>query len=254
MIRRLGGSAHKTAFMNRTQDHHYATSPGNDRHIVRSTMRFGVRHVAAIARFWAAMPSIAIMSLLVLSMTSTISGCSRHAPQDWQLTDVDGHLPDLRFSLLSNTGQPMNQDAVRGKIAVVFFGYTHCPDICPTTLAKLTEVLKQLGPQADDVRILFISVDPARDTPETMNAYVDAFDPAHAVGLSGAPADIEALAKRYRVTYAAERRDTSGNYEITHSGAVYLFDKNGHARLIASIDAPPEKFEHDLRLLLSTAS
>jgi protein SCO1/2 len=216
-----------------------------------------VAWVFQLARLAGASLRTALASLtltLALSATLLISGCSRHAPQDWQLSNVDGHLPDLRFSLVANTGQPMNQDAVRGKIAMVFFGYTHCPDICPTTMAKLTEVLKQLGPQAADVRVLFISVDPARDTPATMNAYVDAFDPAHAIGLTGTADEIETLAKRYRVAYAAERRDTSGNYEITHSGAVYLFDKQGHARLIASIDASDDKFEHDLRLLLSTAS
>ena len=87
-----------------------------------------------------------------------------------------------------------------------------------------------------------------------MHAYGDGLDPDRATGLTGTADDIETLAKHYRVGDAAERRDTSGNYEITHSGAVYFFDKEGHARLIASIDAPPDKFEHDLRLLLSTSS
>lgn len=182
------------------------------------------------------------------------AACVRHAPQDWQLTDVDGHLPDLRFALVADNGRPMDQDALRGKVVMVFFGYTHCPDICPTTLAKLSAVLKTLGPVANDARIAFISVDPARDDPASMHAYVDAFDAAHAIGLSGSGDAIEDLARRYRVAYAAERRDAAGQYEVTHSGAVYLFDRQGHARLIASVDAAPEKIEHDLRLLLATSS
>lgn len=195
-----------------------------------------------------------LVAILLSAMLLMVNACSRHVPQDWQLTNVDGHLPDLRFALQDDQGRSIDQSALLGRIALVFFGYTHCPDICPTTLAKLSGVLQDLGEQAEHVRILFISVDPARDTPQTMHAYITAFDAEHAIGLSGSTRDIEALAKRYRVAYAAERRDAYGQYEVTHSGAVYFFDQRGHARLIASVDASAEQMTHDLRLLISSLS
>lgn len=217
-----------------------------------------VRAVRAARAPWrAALRERCVPPLRRVPLAATLllaAACARHAPQDWQLTDVDGHLPDLRFALVADNGVPMDQHALKGKVVMAFFGYTHCPDICPTTLAKLSAVLKTLGPAANDARIAFISVDPARDDPASMHAYVDAFDATHAIGLSGTPDEIERLARRYRVAYAAERRNATGQYEVTHSGAVYLFDRQGHARLIASVDDAPGKIAHDLRLLLATSS
>lgn len=204
------------------------------------------RQIGSVSR------SVTAILITVLCLIA-LGACRRYPQQDWQLTNVDGHLPDLRFALTDDHGRPLTHRALRGKIAIVFFGYTHCPDICPTTLAKLSHILSDLGSAADRVRILFISVDPARDTPTTMHAYVSAFDARHAIGLSGADKQIEALAKRYRVAYAAEQRDPHGHYEVTHSGALYLFDTHGHARLIAGIDASSTQIAHDLRLLIATA-
>jgi len=169
-----------------------------------------------------------------------LAACSRPA-EPWHLTDVSGHLPDLDFSLTDDTGAHVTGRFFMGRATLVYFGYTHCPDVCPETMARLMQVLQQLGPDADAARIVFVSVDPARDTPALLHAYVRAFDDRHAVGLTGADRAIEAIAQRYRVAYQMEKRDPNGAYEVTHSSAVYIFDRDGHARLLAtdrdSIDA-----------------
>ena len=126
-------------------------------------------------------------------------GCGDRDVQ-WSLYNVRGHLPALDFSLVGPDGEPFTQDSVQGKTVLMFFGFASCPDICPTTMAHLTEVLRLLGPDAEDVRILFVSVDPHRDTPERLKAYVSAFNTS-AIGLTGDERTIAALAKRYRVAY-----------------------------------------------------
>jgi protein SCO1 len=168
------------------------------------------------------------------------------------LTDVTGHLPDLAFSLTGEDGRPIDASAFRGRVALVYFGYTHCPDVCPETMARLMQVLARLGPDANRVRILFVSVDPARDTPALMRAYVGAFDATHAVGLTGSAREIETLAKRYRVAYQMEAPDASGDYAVTHSSAVYVFDARGRARLLATDQDSPEAFAADLHGILAT--
>ncbi|KNH04961.1 Cytochrome oxidase biogeneis protein Sco1/SenC/PrrC, putative copper metallochaperone [Candidatus Burkholderia brachyanthoides] len=150
--------------------------------------------------------------------------CSKPA-QPWHLTDVSGHLPDLDFSLTDDGGTPVTGRDFEGRTMLLYFGYTHCPDICPETMARLMQVLQRVGPDADKTRIVFVSVDPARDTP----ALLRAFDDKHAIGLTGSDRTIESVAQRYRVAYQIEKRDPGGAYEVTHSSAVYIFDRDGHA-------------------------
>lgn len=192
----------------------------------------------------------ALRSLSALALVAVVAGCS-HDAEPWQLTDVAGHLPDLQFTLTEDTGQSVTASAFQGKTTLVYFGYTHCPDVCPETMARLMQVLEKL-PSADakGVRILFISVDPARDTPQALHAYVTAFDAQHIRGLTGTNAQVESLAKRYRVAYQMEKRDPNGSYEVTHSSAVYIFDREGRARLLATSDATPEAIAHDLRRII----
>lgn len=179
-----------------------------------------------------------------------IAGCS-HDDGHWQLTDVTGHLPDLAFKLTENTGTSVTAEAYRGKTALVYFGYTHCPDVCPETMARLMQVLEKLpAADASQVRILFISVDPARDTPQALDAYVGAFDAQHIRGLTGTDSQVESLAKRYRVAYQMEKRDPNGSYEVTHSSAVYIFDREGRARLLATSGDTPDAIAHDLRRIV----
>lgn len=179
-----------------------------------------------------------------------LAGCSNKT-SPWSLTDVQGHLPDLEFTLTSDIGRTMSANDYRGKIVMLYFGYTHCPDVCPITMARLAAAMRQLGTAADRVRIVFVSVDPARDTPSLLHRYVTAFDP-HASGLTGTPDKIESLAKRYRVAYEAEKAKANGSYDVTHSSAVYIFDKSGHIRLLATPNSTIEAIVHDVRQLIQS--
>ncbi|MGT0191606.1 SCO family protein [Burkholderia pyrrocinia] len=194
-----------------------------------------------------------IRTAATLAAAVALAACTHDEPR-WNLTNVTGHLPDLSFTLTGGDGRPVDADAFRGRVALVYFGYTHCPDVCPETMARLMEVLAKLGPQANDARILFVSVDPARDTPQAMQSYVAAFDPAHARGLTGTDRQIESLAKCYRVAYQMEKRDPSGGYEVTHSSAVYIFDASGRARLLATDRDSPDAIAADVRRIIDTAS
>ncbi|AFJ85420.1 MULTISPECIES: SCO family protein [Burkholderia] len=187
-----------------------------------------------------------------MAVAVALAACTRDEP-GWHLTNVTGHLPDLSFTLTGGDGRPVDASAFRGRVALVYFGYTHCPDVCPETMARLMEVLAKLGPRANDVRILFVSVDPARDTPQALQSYVAAFDAAHARGLTGSDGQIESLAKRYRVAYQMEQRDPSGGYEVTHSSAVYIFDAHGRARLLATDGDSPDAIAADVRRIIDTA-
>ncbi|MBR8083187.1 SCO family protein [Burkholderia vietnamiensis] len=187
-----------------------------------------------------------------MAVAVALAACTRDEP-GWHLTNVTGHLPDLSFTLTGGDGRPVDASAFRGRVALVYFGYTHCPDVCPETMARLMEVLAKLGPRANDVRILFVSVDPARDTPQALQSYVAAFDAAHARGLTGSDGQIESIAKRYRVAYQMEQRDPSGGYEVTHSSAVYIFDAHGRARLLATDGDSPDAIAADVRRIIDTA-
>lgn len=192
--------------------------------------------------------AITLMAM-ALMVSITLSACHRSEPLPFRLTRIQGHMPDLAFKLIDDNGKAVNASDYRGKVVLLYFGYTHCPDVCPLTLAHLHVVMQKLGPLADQARILFVSVDPARDTPKIMHAYVNAFDP-RAVGLTGKPGDIEALSKRYRSAFTREPKNADGGYEVSHSAAVYVFDRDGHAQLLATPSASQDDLVHDLRLLL----
>ncbi|WP_420849344.1 SCO family protein [Paraburkholderia bryophila] len=191
--------------------------------------------------------------VLAVSALTALAGCT-HRNETWQLTDVTGHLPDLEFKLTGDDGRPVTGESFKGRTSLVYFGYTHCPDVCPETMGRLMQVLARLGPDARKVRILFITVDPARDTPQALRDYVGAFDAQHAEGLTGTDWQIESLAKRYRVAYQMEKRDPNGNYEVTHSSAVYVFDQQGHARLLATDHDTPDAIAQDLRRIVDDRS
>lgn len=187
--------------------------------------------------------------LLALCACLALAGCQRSEPLPFRLTRITGHMPDLDFRLVDDQGKPVTGADYRGKVVLLYFGYTHCPDVCPLTLAHLHVVMQRLGKLADNARILFVSVDPARDTPEVLHAYVNAFDP-RAVGLTGKPADLEALSKRYRSAFSREPDPGDGNYEVSHSSAIYVFDTQGRARLLKTPASAQDDLVHDLHLLL----
>lgn len=184
---------------------------------------------------------------LLLSAVA-LMGCSSK-PQDWALTNISGLLPDLNFTLTSDQDRPVTAKNYQGDVVMLYFGYTHCPDVCPTTMARMAAVMQALGSQANDVRMIFVSVDPARDTPSLLHTYVHAFN-RHAVGLTGSESAIVDVARRYRVAYEDEKPDASGNYAVTHSSAIYIFDKSGRARLLAASNNTVAQITHDVRRLL----
>ena len=167
----------------------------------------------------------------------------------WDLDDVGSVLPDLQFNLVNDQGQPVTAADYAGKVVLLYFGYTHCPDVCPLTMSHLADAVQALGAKADDVRILFVSVDPARDTQAILKAYTRAFSP-QAVGLTGSMAQIQAVTKRFHVAFNYDQKDASGNYVVNHSAAIYVFDKRGHGKLIGSETSPPAQITHDLRQLI----
>ncbi len=190
-----------------------------------------------------------IRLFLLPALCFAVLAACQHAPPPWQLNDVRGHLPDLQFDLTSDAGTPATATDFRGKYVLMYFGYTHCPDVCPLTLVHLHLVMQKLGKDADKVRILFVSVDPARDTPPVLHQYVTAFDP-RIVGLTGTPAQIAAMAKRYRSAFNIDAKQVNGDYTVSHGSIIYVFDRRGRARLIGNSTDTPDAIAHDLELLM----
>ena len=167
----------------------------------------------------------------LLAACLALAGCEGRGPA-WYGTDITGVMPDLKFTMQrANDGNPVTAADYRGKIALVYFGYTQCPDICPTTLANLAETLRRLGPKAKDVRVLFVTVDPDRDTLPIVKAYVNAFAP-EMDGLRGTKNAIASLARRYRVAFDVRPAAADHPYEVMHSSAGFFFDREGEARLV----------------------
>lgn len=167
---------------------------------------------------------------------------------------VRGFLPDLQFTLQGAGGATITQQDFAGKIVLMFFGYASCPDVCPTTMVQLAQVTEALGADADKVRILFVSVDPHRDTPDILQAYVNQFDP-HAIGLTGNESAIANLARRYRVAYEIEKpsADDPARYTVAHSRGIYCFDEQGRARWLAPDTESQDEILAALRPLLTSA-
>jgi protein SCO1 len=206
------------------------------------------QHAAAIFTMHA--PFLPRRFTAALALSLLLAACSSRSAEPWHLTDVSGHLPNLNFSLTDDGGAHVTGRDFAGKTTLLYFGYTHCPDVCPETMARLMQVLQRIGPDADKTRIVFVSVDPARDTPALLRSYVRAFDDKHAVGLTGSDRAIEAVAQRYRVAYQMEKRDPNGEYEVTHSSAVYVFDAQGHARLLATDHDSVDAIAADLKRVI----
>ena len=169
-------------------------------------------------------------ALVLFSMGAALSACNRD--EGWHATDVTGISPDLKFTMTrAEDGKEVTAADYRGKVTLLYFGYTFCPDICPTTLANVAEILKGLGSEANKVRVLFVTVDPGRDTPKVLNLYTDAFAP-QMDGLVGTADELAALARRYRIAYSVKPDDNAARYEVSHSPAIYVFGKEGKARLL----------------------
>jgi protein SCO1/2 len=156
--------------------------------------------------------------------------------------------PGGPFHLEDQNGKPVSDQDMKGRPFVVFFGYTHCPDICPTTLFEISEVMKSLGRDADRTGALFITVDPERDTPATLKDYLSNFDP-HLRGLTGAPAAVDTALKAYRV-YAKKIALKDGDYTMDHTAVVYLMDKHGQFVALFDLKRTPEAAAAEMRRFL----
>ncbi|MCO7213946.1 MULTISPECIES: SCO family protein [Halomonas] len=187
---------------------------------------------------------------MALFVTLWLAGCSE---PPWQTKDISGLMPPLAFELVDENGKDVNADQFLGKSTLLFFGFTHCPDVCPTTLARLDAATQRMGEAArDDIQVLFVSVDPRRDDAETLREYTDAFGPQF-IGLTGDKAALDELTRRYRVTYGYGEEDSEGNYDVSHSSAVFAFNDQGEARLLIRDSDPMEAVVADLERLASGA-
>ncbi|MGB9110863.1 MAG: SCO family protein [Telluria sp.] len=189
---------------------------------------------------------------LALPLAFSLCGCDKLAGKQasFQNTDVTGLDYAKGFSLLDHTGKPRTLADYKGKVVVVFFGYTQCPDVCPTTMAEMAGVMQKLGAQADQVQVLFITLDPERDTQQLLASYVPAFDKRF-VGLYGTPEQTARTAKEFKVFYAKVPGTTPGSYTIDHTAGSYVFDRDGKLRLFIRHGGGADPIVHDLRQLLS---
>ena len=152
------------------------------------------------------------------------------------------------FKLVDTEGVPRTVQDYRGHVVLIFFGFLHCPDACPAGLFKLAQVMKQLGQAAAHVQVLFITLDPERDTPASLKSYVSAFDPRF-IGLTGSSAQVDEAATGFNVQYA--RVPLGNDYTIDHSTAIFLFDGAGRLRRIGAVNSPVADFAHDIAALVA---
>ena len=195
-----------------------------------------------------------LLPFLALAL-ALLTGCT---PDSFKDTDITGVEYARDFHLTDHTGRPRSLADFKGKVVSIFFGYTQCPDVCPTTMADMHTVLQQLGPaDAAKVQVLFITIDPERDTQALLSQYVPAFDPGF-IGLRGDPAVTAQTAKDFKVFYEKVPGKTPGTYSMNHTAGSYVYDPQGRLRLFVQHTGPGddtkvsiERQVHDIKLLLA---
>ncbi|MDD3884937.1 MAG: SCO family protein [Gallionella sp.] len=186
---------------------------------------------------------------LLLMCAVFLAACGEpRLPSPFHASEVGSKLAQADFELRDPAGNARSLADFRGKVVVLFFGYVHCPDVCPTTLADLAQVMRLLGPQADKVQVLFVTVDPERDTPALLAEYVPAFHPSF-LGLYGTPQETADVAKGFEIVY--QKQPTASGYNVDHSAGSYLVDPAGRVRLLAPYAQRAEWLAADIRLLLA---
>ena len=180
-----------------------------------------------------------------------LAGC-QPAPQppSFQATDITGATFARDFRLTDHNGQVRTLADFKGKVVAVFFGYVHCPDVCPTTLSDFAAALQQLGPLAERVQVIFVTVDPQRDTPELLKQFVPAFNPDF-LGMVADEETLRQLAKEYKVVYQKTSVKGADDYLIDHSAGTYVYDPQGHLRLLMPYGSSPDAIAQDLKTLLA---
>jgi len=188
--------------------------------------------------------------LLLAAATLALGGCGADAPA-FRATDISGTTEWGRdFALPDASGQVRRLAEFRGKAVVLFFGYTHCPDVCPTTLSTMAEVAKLLGDDASRLQVVFVTLDPVRDTSPLIAGYLAQFHPGF-IGLRGDATTTDATAKEFKVFYSRQTTGSSGSYTLDHTAGSYVLDPQGRLRLYVLHGAPAADIAADLRLLLA---
>ncbi len=194
------------------------------------------------------MPIITWRKFLAFAAAVLLAACGADAPK-FKSTDITGADFGKELALTGHDGKPRTLADFRGKAVVVFFGFTHCPDICPTTLVDAAAVMKALGKDAERVQVLMVTVDPERDTAEVLSKYVPAFDPRF-LGLYGDAAATQRVAKEFKIFYEKRPGSVPGAYTVDHSGQSYIIDPQGRLRLFVRHDRIAQDLAEDLRALL----
>lgn len=188
---------------------------------------------------------VALRYLAIPFAVGLLAACSR--PVAFKGTDISGSPLTMSVTLTDQNGRRRTLADFRGKVVAVFLGYTHCPDVCPATMGELKLAMRQLGQAADQVQVLFVSVDPKRDTPQVLARWVTGFDPRF-LGLRGTPDELHTLASQLKVFYGPAQQPSSG--EIMHNGNVFLFDRHGHIRVLEQAGVDARTLATDIGLLL----
>lgn len=192
----------------------------------------------------------ALKTMFGLAVAALLAvGCADNADAPrFKLTDVTGVAFGKELALTDHNGQRRTLADFRGKVVTLFFGFTHCPDVCPTTLGEMALVMKELGGDAGRVQVLFVTVDPERDTAAVLKQYVPAFHPSF-LGMTGSAEDIARTAKEFKIFYQRQNLP-GGAYTMDHSAGTYLLDGQGRLRLYAQYGTGAPALLHDIRLLL----
>ena len=187
------------------------------------------------------------IAVLLLSSLFGLAGCTDQ-PAAFRGSDISGTKLGQQWQLTLMNGQARDQSSFAGKVQLVFFGFAQCPDVCPTSLSELSEAMKLLGPDADRVQVLLVTVDPERDTPDLLRQYLSAFDPRF-MGLTGTPEQVRQAASSFKAFYSKVPRP-GGDYTMDHSASFYLLDRNGEARVLLSNNVGAAAIAHDIKALL----
>lgn len=193
-------------------------------------------------------PVVSFFRIFSLAALSVLAGCHSGQPS-FQSTDITGADFGKAFTLTDHNGKQRSLEDFRGQVVVMFFGFTHCPDVCPTTLAELAGAVKKLGPAGEKVQVLLVTIDPERDTPELLAKYVTAFNPKF-LALRGNADETARVAKEFKVIYQKVAGPRAENYAMDHSAGSYIFDRQGRLRLYVGYARGADVFAHDIDLLL----
>jgi protein SCO1/2 len=185
---------------------------------------------------------------LAIALGALLLGACNQQTQ-FQGSDVTGAAIGGDFHLIDHTGKPRTLADFRGKVVVIFFGYTQCPEECPTTLSRLASAMQKLGSDSERVQVLLITVDPERDTREVLSQYVPSFNPTF-LGLYGDAAATAEVAKEFKIIYQKQPGPTPGTYSMDHSTGTFIFDREGRLRVYESYAQGPDPLAHDIRALL----